>query len=250
MIIEILNFVLEEDWGYVIVPAGIALIFLIGFAQASDNLRKAEKEIKKLKGENKTLTEQNSSLEAEKLKFKLQPHTLKNMMAKLQVVSKNLNEGMNSITETMNYIVYKGNNHFVSISEEIDFINKYISLNDLLSSSIDNMKFVHSVDSSSKYYNQPCIPHLISAYFIENAFKHGNSKHPDFLKIDLSLNKNKLEFKVVNKFKPVEFENENRGEGLRNMRKRLELLMPGKFDIQNSCNEEEYYATLTLDLGK
>lgn len=186
-------------------------------------------------------------LEAEHLKFQLQPHTLGNVVSTLNAIAKNLHRGTESLAESLNYILYKGNNHLVTVEEEISFIKKYIQLNqllysDIISTTIDDLE----VSRISKFFNTPCIPHLISAYLVENAYKHGDKTHPDFLKIVLKLSDYSFEMVVVNRLNTKPSENKNGGLGLKNMEKRLELLHNGNYEINRSCNEQEYYSSLII----
>jgi len=195
---------------------------------------------------NSRLIADNALLEAEHLKFQLQPHTLNNILANLKVIASKLNKGMDSLSETLDYILYKGNTHLVSVQDEMNFIKKYLALNDLFISEIDSIKFNESqVNYNSKYFSSACVPHLITAYFIENAFKHGDVNHPEFLKIELKLSDTTFELNVVNRVRQKPIESKG-GLGLSNMKKRLELLLTGKFEIKNSCNEQEYYSSLII----
>lgn len=201
----------------------------------------------KLHRENSQLIADNAMLEAEHLKFQLQPHTLGNVVTTLNAIAKNLHRGTESLAESLNYILYKGNTHLVTVEEEISFIKKYIQLNQLLYSDIISTNIDDSqVSRTSKYYNTQCIPHLISAYLVENAYKHGDKTHPDFLKIVLKLSDYSFEMTVVNRLNSKPTENKNGGLGLKNMEKRLELLLNGKYEVKRSCNEQEYHSTLII----
>ncbi len=81
----------------------------------------AQKQHDKLSKENAKLIADNAFLEAEHLKFQLQPHTLNNILAHLKLTANKLNKGLASLSETLEYILYKGNNHMVSVDEELTF---------------------------------------------------------------------------------------------------------------------------------
>lgn len=195
-----------------------------------------------LEGETKSLKKNN-------LKFQMTPHTINNIMANLKVIANNLNKGMDSMSETLEYILYQGENHLVSVGDEIDFIQQYLNLNDIFSTEIDSMTVDYrNVDENSEYYNAYCIPHLVSAYFIENAFKHGDKTHPDFLKVKVLLNDSKFELKVTNKIVKTNTEGSNNGGiGLKNMEERLKLLLPNRFEIKNSMGIEAYSVKLIIN---
>lgn len=211
-------------------------------------LRKERKERDRIGKENSILVADNVMLEAEQLKFQLQPHTLNNILANLKVIAGKLNTGMDSLSDTLDYILYKGNFNLVSVEDELNFIKKYLALNDLFISEIDSIKIDESqVNRTSKKFSSTCIPHLITAYFIENAFKHGDLNHPEFLRIQIKLTDSVFEIKVINKIKQKSTV-KNGGLGLANMKKRLELLHVGKYQLENKPNGQDYIALLTIHL--
>jgi LytS/YehU family sensor histidine kinase len=224
----------------------IIVVFIVLFIWLYSKLTTEKKQRDKLARENAKLLADNALLEAEHLKFQLQPHTLRNMVATLHVASKNLYKGAEALAETLDYILYNGNKHLVSVAEELTFLESYKSLQGNFVYQTNSIKIDKSaININSKYYNSACLPHLITAYFIENAFKHGDVNHPEFLTIRLKLSDKTFEMVVVNRInqKP---NNGKGGLGLTNMRKRLDLLLSGKYEIKNSCNEQEYHSTLTI----
>ena len=224
----------------------IILILVLLIIWLGVKLGQASKEKKKINSENRKLIADNALLETEQLKFQMQPHTLNNILANLKVTANKLNKGMDSLSETLDYILYKGNNHLVSVQDELDFISKYLSLNDLFISEIDSIKSDFSqVNKNSKYYTKSCIPHLITAYFIENAFKHGDIKHPEFLNIQVKLSDSNFNIIVINKT-TLSLSKPKGGIGLSNMKKRLELLLDNNFEVKTIAYENEYHSSLTI----
>jgi len=192
-----------------------------------------------------TLESKNKELYTDKLKFQLQPHTLKNILAHLQIFANKLKIGMESLSDTLDYILYK-NNNLVSVEDEIEFIKQYLKLNDLFINEIDSVNLDdNKINKSSKYLKKPCIPHLITAHFIENAFKHGDLNHPDFLKISIELTANTFRFTVINRINKIT-NSAKKGIGLSNMKERLVLLESINHEIKQSCNEDEYQSILVI----
>lgn len=207
-------------------------------------LKAEKKDREKLVKENTKLIADNALLEAEHLKFQLTPHTLNNILQNLQSIAKKLNTGMETLSETLDYILYKGNKHMVSVEEELQFIEKYLELNDLFTSELDSIKLHKNIQQKSKYYSTPCLPHLISAYFIENAFKHGDIHHPDFLQVSVRLTDSNFELIVKNKI--GNRKNGKGGIGLVNMKKRLELLVNGKYEVKTEELNSIYSSKLLI----
>jgi len=196
--------------------------------------------------QNSKLTTENTLLQAEQLKFQLQPHTLNNLLTHLRITARKLNRGLDSLSETLEYILYKGNKQYVSIEEEMGFIKEYLKLNDLFLIEIDAINEDYSqVNRTSRYYTTPCIPHLITAYFIENAFKHGKITEKDSLKISLKLTDYEFEMIVINKIGQHQ-KSTNGGLGLSNMKKRLDLLKKNKYHIENKIIGNEFHSTLKI----
>lgn len=209
-------------------------------------LRAEKKEREKIADENRKLIADNVLLEGEHLKFQLQPHTLRNMVGALHIAAKNLHKGSEALADTLDYILYQDKKHLVSVEDELEFIESYKSLQGNFVYQTNSIKIEKSgIDTSSKYFKTACIPHLITAYFIENAFKHGDINHPEFLTIRIKLSNQFFELTVINRFKHKP-STEKGGLGLSNMRKRLNLLHSGKYEIKNSCNEQEYHSTLII----
>lgn len=222
---------------FLLVVASIWLIFKL-------NDEKRKKAV--LLRQNSKLAAENTLLQAEQLKFQLQPHTLNNLLTHLRITARNLNRGLDSLSETLEYILYKGNKQYVSIEEEMGFIKEYLKLNDLFLVEIDAINEDYSqVNRTSRYYTTPCIPHLITAYFIENAFKHGKITEKDSLKISLKLTDYEFEMIVVNKIRQTQTST-NGGLGLSNMKKRLDLLKKNKYHIDNKIIGNEFHSTLKI----
>jgi two-component system, LytTR family, sensor kinase len=88
--------------------------------------------------------------------------------------------------------------------------------------------------------------------FIENSFKHGTSRmltHP-WVRLEIQVEKKFLEFKLANN-KP-EHNNQvasNKGIGLKNVKKRLELLYPGTHSLNIIETEMSYDVSMKIALN-
>ncbi len=215
-------------------------------AREKRKLLERQEELLRANGE---LEAENALLATEHLKFQLQPHTLNNILANLKTIATKLSRGMDALSGTLEYILYKGKTNLVSVEEEIGFVETYLRLNDLFLTEVDAIVVdTDEVNRSVPAYSQPCIPHLISAYFIENAFKHGDKDHPEFLRIRMKLDAELFQLQVTNRIRQKP-DDRLGGLGLNNMEKRLELLMNGRYRINTSSTPDEYHAILTIQLG-
>jgi LytS/YehU family sensor histidine kinase len=189
---------------------------------------------------------ENLLLETHHLKFQMQPHALNNILAELKVVSKKLERGMGALSATLEYILYKGQMNLVSVEEEVDFLRRYIQLHELFVDGIEAMDLDESgIDMRSPHYQRACIPHLVTGYLIENAFKHGDRKHTEFLRIKVKLNENFFQVHVANKVQPQRREGPG-GLGLKNMQRRMDLLLPEQWRCDTNQDGDVYHAILTI----
>jgi LytS/YehU family sensor histidine kinase len=85
--------------------------------------------------------------------------------------------------------------------------------------------------------------------FVENSFKHGTSQmlqHP-WIKLEITTVKDQLFFKLSNS-KPSLFDakKQNKGIGLINVKKRLQLLYPGKHQLDVSDTEDMFIVNMQI----
>jgi sensor histidine kinase YesM len=88
--------------------------------------------------------------------------------------------------------------------------------------------------------------------FLENAFKHGVSiGHQARIDMDISVGQKKLIFTCGNvDFSAVKkLEEEKGGIGLENVRRRLELLYPGRHVLRAGAEGGKYTVNLQIDLA-
>ncbi len=221
---------------------GLFVISILAFIQWVREINFAAK----LQMENEELAAKNLALETDQLQFQLQPHTLRNIIAGIHVASKNLYHATESLANILDYVLYHRDQHLVSVKNEIDFLRGYQELQAKFIYHDDFMEIdIDKVDITSEYYESVCIPHLITGYFIENAFKHGDIKAQSFLKVRLALAEKQFQFDVQNKCNAEQNKTEA-GIGLKNLRRRLELFHHDRFKLIHEIKDSTYHASLTI----
>jgi sensor histidine kinase YesM len=99
--------------------------------------------------------------------------------------------------------------------------------------------------------HQSQIAPLILIPFIENAFKYGISlDQPGEIQITLSNSDKQLEFQVQNGIydSPSTFNKKNSGIGLVNVKKRLDLLYPGRYILNIEKLNGKFLVKLVITL--
>ena len=201
------------------------------------------------------------TLEREKLKAELQllkaqvhPHflfnTLNNLYSLTLTQSGQAPEVVLKLAGLLRYMLYECDVHKVPLVKEIKLIQDYIQLEEL--------RYGERLDLSVNIKGSvegKIIAPLILLPFLENSFKHGASEELDqaWISLDLTIQDNKLKFKLINAVPPSplfisEPEIVAHGIGLENVRKRLELIYPGRYELKTIMEAETYLVSLSLDL--
>lgn len=178
----------------------------------------------------KELEIQSRKSELSFLRSQINPHflfnTLNNIYSLVYLQSPKALETITGFSDIMRYMLYDSTKD-VPLAMEIEYIEKYISLQQLKSEKPPQIIFTKSGDLQNTY-----LPPLLLIPFVENAFKHGQLFEPD----------DKLELAITNDNKQTVFYCHNKianiqkdatgGIGLKNVQRRLELLFPGKHTLE------------------
>lgn len=195
----------------------------------------------------KIVREQQLISELIYLKAQLQPHfffnTLNNIYSLALKQAKETAPLVAKLAEMMRYILYKADEEFVLLQEEVAFIRNYVEVEHIRYRSAITIDFeVQGIDDESK------ISPLLLLPFVENAFKHGvqEEEKEGFVSIILCKVKDELTLEVNNSISKIK---ENTGGiGLINVKKRLAILYPEKHKLEIQNNGEIYQVSLTLEM--
>lgn len=204
--------------------------------------------LKKLEDERKLrqLKEQHLQLELHYLKTQLHPHfffnTLNNIYSLALDNSQETAPTVAKLAELMRYILYDGNQPKVPLEKELTFLRHYIDLEKIRHNRDNKIDF--RVNGKT---NGVVIEPLLFVSLLENGFKHGinNLYENGWLKACLDLNPKMLHFEVENAVN-TGIASETGGVGLANLRKRLQLLYPGRHSFETSKDAHAFKAVLKL----
>ncbi len=182
----------------------------------------------------KELETKNRTSELALLRSQLNPHflfnTLNNIDALISSDQEKASDSVIKLSEIMRFTLYEANNDRVSLEKEVNYLENYISLQQLRLKNPYFVKFENKLDCKGKN-----IAPMLFIPFVENAFKHGlkNIVAPG-IEILLSCENGILNFEVVNRYSLIEEHNKDAtsGIGLVNTKKRLELLYPDKHKLE------------------
>lgn len=152
------------------------------------------------------------------------------------------------LSELMRYMLYESNHVQVPLEKELDYLKNYVDLQRIRFE--DDVKISLSIHGD---HHAQLIEPMLMIPFVENAFKHGVGmiKDPEII-IEVTTEAHRLNFKVKNKISshPLEEKDNDSGIGLKNVQRRLELLYPGKHQLDINTDKEWYEAVLNLQLSK
>jgi two-component system, LytTR family, sensor kinase len=197
----------------------------------------------------------NEQIEKEKLvtelsflKTQINPHflfnTLNNIYSLALIKSDATAGAVLKLSSIMRYVLNETKHDWVPLEKEIEFINHFIDLQKVRLTDKMKIAFTVSGDVDGKQ-----IAPLILIPFIENAFKYGiSTKEPAEIILDLKADADKITFYVKNKIFTSEHDKNGHSIGLKNTRRRLELLYPEKHTL--NVSEENRYFIVNLTLHK
>jgi LytS/YehU family sensor histidine kinase len=145
----------------------------------------------------------------------------------------------------MRYVLYETNTEKVLLDREIEYLKSYIELQKLR---IRQSDFV-SLEIEGETGEIMVAPMLLIP-FVENAFKHGSKNHQPGIMIRLYAESRLIRFGVINyikKSQPLQ-EKQDSGLGLVNIRRRLELIYPGKHNLEIIQSDDRFQANLFIFL--
>lgn len=193
------------------------------------------------------LKEQQLVSELNYLRAQLQPHfffnTLNNIYAMAIRQSADTAPMVMQLSEMMRYILYQTSEPTVSLDREVEFLRHYVALEKIRHHQHVKIDFDVQGETSAV-----TIAPLLLLPFIENAFKHGAGELIDQgeVQIVLCMQEGELLLQIRNTLPSVAVANDKTGIGLVNVRKRLELLYPGRHQLTIRESSAQYEVNLSI----
>lgn len=178
------------------------------------------------------------------LKMQIHPHFLFNTLNTMYGFAlKKANETPEMILKLSNlldYILYQVDKPKVFLKDEIHHIEDYLALEKLrFRDTLSVNLIVKDVPETFQVTPMLLIP------FIENSFKHGAILEGKLLiNVEIQVVDNWLCFKIENSANNIE--TNDKGIGLENLRKRLEILYQENFELNTQKNKASFVAVLKV----
>jgi LytS/YehU family sensor histidine kinase len=221
---------------YLLVSTGAAIKLLVDYARAQRRLAE--------------ITKEKAESELKFLKSQINPHFLFNSLNTVYFLidksNREARESLHKFSDMLRYQLYECGGEKIEIEKEIRYLQDYVDLQRLRKDEKYKVEFECS-DEVTGFGIEP----LLLIPFVENSFKHlshfGNGKINQ-VNIEASRRNGEFLFSVENTVDYSSNKNTDPvgGIGLRNVRRRLELLYPEKHDLKIA--EKEGWFTVSLKL--
>ena len=192
------------------------------------------------------LQQANLETELQQLKSQVNPHFLFNTLNNLLVLTKTDPEKATQVllglSDLLRYQLYDSAKEKILLSKDIDFIHNLLALE-----KIRKDDFSYDIQTEGKT-GGILLPPFLFIPFVENAIKHGASTvGHSYLKLHFRITYKMLSFESENS-RPAIRNNLPGGIGLKNIKRRLELLYPNNYTLEIKDMADKYIVNLSLPL--
>ena len=235
-----------QPWHRMFFDNTLVSILVVGFNAAIKLTVKWQDEERK----NKELEKEKLQTELAFLKNQVSPHffmnTLNNIHALIDINSEDAKESVIKLSKLMRYLLYDSEEGKTTLAKEIEFIKSYVDLMKLRFTSKVAVKL-----SFSETLPNLEIPPMLFTSLLENAFKHGISYQKEsFIELAMNADKEFLYFRIKNSKKDgVNGLDEPGGIGLENLKKRLQLIYPNTYSLNQKEDKETYEINTKLPIN-
>jgi two-component system LytT family sensor kinase len=241
---------LPGNWAQLQIVIALAFLAVLGISAAYFLIKEwMRNELVRSKAEGLQL-----DTELRFLRSQVSPHflfnTLNNLFGMaLRDGNRNLADRIATLSNMMRYALYENTTDNVSLEKEIGCIKDYLTLH--------GMRYDSREIEVSFQYPEPGaitsikVAPMLFVPFVENAFKHGVAiGHRSCIALTITANPQKLFFTCENTDHSAvkRLEEEKGGIGLENVKRRLELIYPGRFVLHTGQLDEKYIVNLQIDL--
>jgi len=148
------------------------------------------------------------------------------------------------LKDLLQYQFDDSNKEEVKLTDDITFLTDYLQLEKVRR---DNFQYIIQTEIEDPEHT--FVPPLLFIPFVENAVKHGNdARNPSYVSVSFRVKNRKLEFSCLNSRPAHRVSQSVGGLGLSNIRRRLDLLYPDKYELTTTDTDKQYSVKLHIYL--
>jgi hypothetical protein len=201
------------------------------------------------------MKKEKTDAELQLLRAQLHPHflfnTLNNLYTLILEKSSKAPGMLSRLSAILSYVLNDCQATEVQLKKEIAFCRDYIELEtERYGDRLDLcVEFPDDIGGTADIGDRLIAPMLFQP-FIENAFKHGAAEQVGkvWMSIALSVRNDQLLFRVINSADLTVRERPAGGIGIANIKRRLDLLYPDRYQLIREQDEDKHFISLTIDL--
>ena len=200
---------------------------------------------------NLELQKQNVEAQLQLLKAQVHPHflfnTLNNIYSYTQPAAPVASKLVLGLSDMLRYMLYECNQSLVPLTKELAMLKDYMLL--------EKVRYDERLDLNTEFPDTAgdlFIAPLLLLPFIENAFKHGTSQSLEqpWISLAVTVENSRLHLKLLNGKNNDVSKARSSGIGITNVKKRLELLYPGRHELKISDDEYVFVVDLWIELER
>lgn len=194
----------------------------------------------------------NLETELKYLKSQINPHFLFNSLNSIYALTLKKSdlapEHVLKLSGILRYVLYEAQEKFVDLDKEINYVQSYLDLEQMRYGERLKVSFNTTGETTDKI-----IAPMLFLTFLENSFKHGisSSAEDGFVDVNINVTDHHLQFMISNS-KPEGTRSAEKalpgGIGLENVKKRLELLYPERYELYVEGKNDSYEVRLEINL--
>jgi two-component system, LytTR family, sensor kinase len=196
------------------------------------------------------MAKEKAEAELNFLKSQINPHFIFNSLNSVYfLIDKNnaeARQALHKFCDMLRYQLYEATGEKIPIEKEVSYLKDYVDLQKMRKEESCKVQF-NCTPEVKAFLIEP----LLLIPFVENAFKHISHKadQSNFVKLDLRRSNGFFEFTVENSKEDGTLTTEQQGGiGLNNVKRRLELLYPGRYELNIKNNAEIYKIIFKLKI--
>lgn len=232
-----------------VLPVMVALFVVFMLASMAGTGLRMIREWRRLKVEREALELERSRSELAALRARVDPHYLFNALNTIYALAHKKDErtevAVLQLSTLMRYVLAAGNKERVPLEDEVEHIKAFMDFQRLRSGEL-----VQAELNSTGDLNGIMIDPLLLQPFVENAYKHGVSAHePSPMSVDVEVVRGVLRFKVTNRIHRERAAETSTGNGLANVKRRLQLKYPDRHTLVIRMDDGVHRVDLTIHLS-
>lgn len=220
---------------FFLVIAGVATKLMLDYGRLQQRMAEIAKE--------------KAEAELNFLKSQINPHFLFNSLnAVYFLIDKNnhdARQALHKFSDMLRYQLYEVKDSKIPVEKEIAYLKDYVDLQKLRRD--ENYSVTFNCSPEVKEFS---IEPLLLIPFVENAFKHvsHHAAKNNFINLEMNRNNGSFLFEISNSREINGSSVERGGIGLENVKRRLELLYPGKHELSIGDTETDFTVKLKLEI--